>query len=70
MSQCDQVLNHMKRHGSITPMQAFSRYQITCLAERVRDARDKGHQITKVWVKRNGKRYAKYSLATKRPDQC
>lgn len=62
MSQKQQVLNHIKRHGCITPMQAYSRYQITCLAERIRDLRDSGHKIAAEMVKRNGKRYAKYRL--------
>ena len=62
MSQKIQVLNHIKRYGSITPMQAFSRYGITCLAERVRDARDSGHKIATEWVKQNGKRFAKYRM--------
>jgi Helix-turn-helix domain len=62
MSQKIQVLNHIKRHGSITPMQAFRQYGITCLAERVRDARDSGHKIATEWVKKNGKRFAKYRM--------
>jgi len=62
MSQKQQVLNHIKKHGSITPMQAFSRYQITCLAERIRDLRDSGHKIASEYVKRKGKRFAKYRL--------
>jgi hypothetical protein len=63
MSQKMQVLNHIKRKGSITPMQAFSLFQITCLAERVRDLRDSGHKIGTEWVKKNGKRFAKYRMA-------
>jgi len=43
-------------------MTAFSRYGITCLAERVRDARDSGHKIATEWVKQNGKRFAKYRM--------
>lgn len=62
MSQKQQVLNHLKRHGSITPMQAYSRYQITCLAERCRDLRESGHAIVSEMVKRNGKRFARYKL--------
>lgn len=62
MSQKLQVLNHIKKHGSITPMQAFSKYQITCLAERIRDARDSGHKIATEYVKKNGKRFARYRL--------
>jgi Helix-turn-helix domain len=62
MSQKMQVLNHIKSKGSITPMEAFSRYQITCLAERIRDLKDSGHLIATEMVKRNGKRFAKYRL--------
>jgi len=62
MSQKQQVLNHMATKGSITPMEAFKRYGITCLAERIRDARESGHKIAAVMVKANGKRFARYSL--------
>jgi len=63
MSQKDRVINHIRRYGSITPMQAFKQYGITCLAERVRDARDSGHKIATEWVKKGKTRYAKYRLA-------
>ena len=66
MSQKQQVINHIARKGSITPMEAFRRYGITCLAERIRDLKDGGHNIGMEWVKRGGKRYAKYSMATKK----
>jgi len=62
MAQKDQVLNHIKRYGSITPIQAFSKYQITCLAERIRDLKDSGHKIVAEYITRNGKRFAKYRL--------
>jgi len=62
MSQKDKVLSHIKKHGSITPMQAFSRYQITCLAERIRDLRDGGHRIAAEMIRKGDKRFAKYRL--------
>ena len=62
MSQKLQVLNHIKRYGSITPIQAFSKYQITCLAERIRDLKDSGHQIAAEYITRKGKRFARYKL--------
>lgn len=70
MSQKEQVLSFIKKHGSITPMQAYTKLSITALAERCRDLRESGHPIITVMEKRNGKRYARYSLKTKRPRQC
>jgi hypothetical protein len=43
-------------------LEAAIKYGITCLAERVRDLRDKGVEIKTTMEKKNGKRYARYSL--------
>jgi len=61
-TQKDQVLNHIIRRGSITPMAAFKHYQITTLAERIRDLRDSGHKIATEMVNKGGKRFARYRL--------
>jgi len=61
MSQKQQVLSVIKRKW-ITPMLAFE-MGITCLAERIRDLREDGHDIEDVWRERNGKRFKAYRLA-------
>lgn len=61
MTQNDQVLNHLRKK-SISSLEAAKLYGIMCLAERIRDLREKGHKILTVMVKENGKRFARYSL--------
>lgn len=61
MTQNEQVLNHLRK-GTITSLEAASRYKIMCLAERIRDLREKGHKIVTTKVKENGKQFARYSL--------
>lgn len=61
MTQNEQVLNHLRK-GTITSFEAASRYKIMCLAERIRDLREKGHKIVTTKVKENGKQFARYSL--------
>ena len=45
MTQCEKVLMHMKLHGSITPMDAFSNYGIMRLGARIFDLKNMGHDI-------------------------
>ena len=46
MTQNEQVLKHLKRHKSITTLQAFKDYGITRLASRIYDLREDGHDFT------------------------
>lgn len=61
MTQNQQILNHLRKR-TITPLEAAKTYGIMCLAERVRDLREKGHKILTTKEKKNGKQYARYSL--------
>lgn len=45
MSQGQQVFSHLKRHGSITPMEALNQYGCMRLAARIEELRTKGHRI-------------------------
>ena len=65
MSQCDQVLRHLKK-APITPMQALQDYGCMRLAARIDDLRGKGYRIKTEMVKRNGKRFARYRLDEKK----
>ena len=63
MTQCQIVLNHLKKRGSLTTLQAFRLYLISRLPDRVRDCRAKGYTIFAEMVRlRSGKRVARYSL--------
>jgi hypothetical protein len=64
MSQEQQVLTHMKHHGTITPLQAMNLYGCMRLAARVHDLKCKGHSIEVIkWRTSSGKDVAKYRLA-------
>lgn len=58
------VLNHMRKHRSISPINAFIHYQITRLAARVFELRAQGYLIETIMKKSspNGRMYANYRL--------
>ena len=65
-SQTNMILNYLKEGNSITTLEAMILFQITCLAERIRDLREKGYVINSLMIKddKSGKRYARYSLVS------
>jgi hypothetical protein len=65
MSQKDQIFNHLKRHGHITPLEALNLYGCFRLAARVNDLRDEGHAIETDMIERNGKKLARYRYHSK-----
>lgn len=72
MTQTEKVLRHMKRFGSITPLEAMEEYGIMRLGARIWDLKQAGHLIQTEDVKgwnRFGEptRYAKYSLIRENP---
>lgn len=44
-SQNDIVLEHLRKHGTITSLEAVNRYGITRLAARISDLRHRGIEI-------------------------
>jgi len=63
LTQEDKILEHLKRHGSITSMEAFRKYNITRLSGRIYDLRMQGYQISLVWeTTPKGIRYGRYVL--------
>ena len=65
MNQSEMILSHLKRRGTITPMQALGNYGCFRLAARVKDLRTQGHRIeTEMRTLPNGKRIAAYRLHT------
>lgn len=62
MSQCTDILNHLK-NGPITAMEALNNYGCFRLASRITDLRQDGHNIeTKTIELQNGKHVAQYHL--------
>ena len=69
VSQTEQVLAYIKRHGSIDPMRAFTDLGILRLGARIWDLRRQGEPVTMRWETRKNsageyKRYARYGLET------
>jgi len=62
MSQNDWVLAALKQ-GPITAMDALKGCGCLRLAARVRDLRQRGHNIVSTIVTQDGKVFAKYTLA-------
>lgn len=67
MTQGEKVLEYMKKHGSITTMEAFMHFGITRLSARVFELREKGYMINSDPVKvktRDGEKVtvARYTL--------
>jgi len=68
MNQRQIVLEHLKRRGAITSLEAFYNYKITRLAAVIFDLRAAGHNIVtinKTRADRDGKtvsRWAEYRL--------
>lgn len=51
ITQKEQVRKHLKKHGSITTMKAFSMYNITRLSRWIMDLRKEGMDISTKWTK-------------------
>lgn len=62
MSQCSEILAHMKTGNSITAIDALNLYGCFRLAARIKDLRSQGHDIHTRKIKRNGKEYAEYRV--------
>lgn len=64
MSQNNLILDHLKKVGSITFVEAVDLYRVRSLPRRIKDLRDAGHNIISEWRKDNlGQKYTRYSLA-------
>ena len=63
MKQKEQLLNYLKKHNSITPLEALSELGIYRLSARIHDLRSDGIGITTLRMETgNNKNYAKYIL--------
>lgn len=57
---CQLILNHMLAGKTISNMQAYDQYGMTCFLQRISDLRATGVIIQDETVKQNGKRYKRY----------
>jgi hypothetical protein len=47
MTQCEKIMRHLERYGSITSVEAMSEYGIARLASRINDLKKSGVPIKK-----------------------
>lgn len=64
------ILEHFKKYGTLTSMEAFQTYGITRLAARISELREKGYDIRTVMVDSTNRygepvRYGLYKLVEK-----
>ena len=62
MSQSARILEHLRLHGAITPMDALRQFGCFRLGARIWDLKRQGHRIKSTTVCANGKRFARYEL--------
>jgi hypothetical protein len=62
MTKIEQVHLHLRRHRSITSVQAFARYGVTRLADCVFTLRGRGVHIETELVPHGVTRYARYRM--------
>jgi hypothetical protein len=63
VTQCDQIVDHLNKYGSISPLEARHVHGIERLASRVDELRKSGFKITTTIKKdAKGKRYAEYAF--------
>ena len=70
-SQNTDVLNHLKKHKEISPMEAFEKFGITRLAAVVHELRHSGYNIETVMVESRTRynRTCKYALYVLEEDE-
>ena len=61
-NQTNRILRHLKSGRGITPLSALTRFGCMRLAARIEEMRQEGIQVRSRTLRRNGKRFACYSL--------
>jgi len=59
-SQYENILAHLKKKKTITPMEALNLYGCFRLASRINEMRDNGIKILTTLIEDDGKHYAQY----------
>ena len=67
MTQCDRIIDHMRKYGSITSMEAINSFGCTRLPARISDIKKQGYAVVKemeTGKNRYGEKtsYARYRL--------
>ena len=62
MTQCEQILRHLRERGSITQKEAVVEYGIYRLSARILDLRERNHKIETKMEGEGRNRHARYYL--------
>jgi len=62
MTQKEQIKAHFYKYCTISQIEAFTRYKIMRLSERIREMERKGWQFAHITVSKNKKRFTEYCL--------
>lgn len=62
MTQAEMILLHLKRHRTITPGHAWTKYGVYRLADVVHKLRRRGQEIATETMRKGKTTYAKYRL--------
>ena len=65
MSQTLQILEYMKAHGSITPLEALENIGCFRLGARIWELKDMGFPVAGTMVSENGKRFKRYYMKSR-----
>jgi len=60
VKQTELITAHLRRHRSITPLQALRRYGVFRLAARIHEMKGAGFPVRNAGETRNGKKFARY----------
>lgn len=65
LSQTDAIYSHLQSGNKLTALEALDKFGCARLAARIKDLKDRGHNITCEKIKlTNGKRVGQYSMNT------
>ena len=62
MTQCEQILKHLKQGKTLTQVDAFNEYGCWRLAARISDLRQAGHEVVTIRESQGEKVFARYLL--------
>ena len=61
--QTELILDHLKHHFHLTPMEAHTIYKVRSLPKRISELKEYGYRIkTQLCKDATGQRYARYTL--------
>jgi hypothetical protein len=69
-SQSTEILAHLRAGLSITPLDAFKRFNCLRLGARIYELKARGHDIYSVYERSGEKRYCRYFLRKGKPSAC